>query len=497
MSEGNSPDLDGQYGWSEEEGAYGANIPSGGGTYFGETPVFVTSEGTATCEGTITVTFTWNDGGDENNLPPPVVLVKETSIAEWDGDDGNCVNGLGHDPEATSHGEVSEGSMWRAVEDPGPTFQIQCSPSAWATLEEVEYPHLAATAEVWCSVECVVTTLLLSGVLEPGVDNRLMIGQRLEAEVTYDGDVPTSANDVYLWSTSEGDPFTDYTADEEEGDFFPWSPGEEISMQVYFAEPSDDIEVSAEVTLSYINPQLGSPDIEFTVYANVEAVAPNLGINVVMGYGDLLYATQQPQNWPPVGVSLSNPTRLGLWHAVRNSVPWGVWFVGTVDTPNDFDDGGSGTWNWTQLVTSTDRWYRNSSSEYYDRNSNFSTGDPRLDKAFPYEATYSADGSSGVASDCPSEPIESGHEEIEIEDHFHMYMFYLPPGYDSNFVPLRRVTWWWQAHALKGTPNWSITQRDEDATVDSVESGLPQHPEWTDNIANYPGYTLRSSLIFR
>ncbi|MEX2242301.1 MAG: hypothetical protein WD716_00495 [Fimbriimonadaceae bacterium] len=319
----------------------------------------------------------------------------------------------------------------------------------------------------------------------------------MEAEVTYDGDVPTSANDVYLWSTSEGDPFTDYTADEEEGDFFPWSPGEEISMQVYFAEPSDDIEVSAEVTLSYINPQLGSPDIEFTVYANVEAVAPNLGINVVMGYGDLLYATQQPQNWPPVGVSLSNPTRLGLWHAVRNSVPWGVWFVGTVDTPNDFDDGGSGTWNWTQLVTSTDRWYRNSSSEYYDRNSNFSTGDPRLDKAFPYEATYSADGSSGVASDCPSEPIESGHEEIEIEDHFHMYMFYLPPGYDSNFVPLRRVTWWWQAHALKGTPNWSITQRDEDATVDSVESGLPQHPEWTDNIANYPGYTLRSSLIFR
>lgn len=485
-STGNSLDLDGDFEWSEVEDAYGAEVPSGGGWYSGETPIFLPAEGQATCSGTITVTFTWNDGGDENNLPPPVVLVKETSIAEWDGDDGNCDNGLGHDPEPTSHGEVSEGSKWRAVEDPGPTFQIQCSPSASATLEEVEYPHLAANAEVWYSVECIVTTLLLSGVLEPGVDNRLMIGQRLEAEVTYDGDVPTGANDKYVWSTSGGEPFADYFADEEEGELVPWSPLETITTFVYFAEPVEDLIIFAQVTLSDVNPQLiANPDIEFTVYGAVETVAPNLGLSVVLGHGDLYPST-------------SNPTKLQLWHGVRLTITSGIWFVGSVDTPADFDDTDDGTWNWTQLVTGTNRWYRNSSDEYYDRNSNFSSGDPRLDTNFPYKnTTFPANGSVQASDDVPSEPISGGHEEIAIEDHFFMYVLYLPPGANSKYVPLRRITWWWQAHALKGTPNWSITQSDEEATIEGVESGLPQHPEWTDNIANYPGYTLRSSPFFR
>ena len=61
-------------------GGWGGTAPTGGSPQGG--PI---GAGTGDCSGQITVTFTWNQEGDPNSLPPEAVIIKQTHLGQIPG----------------------------------------------------------------------------------------------------------------------------------------------------------------------------------------------------------------------------------------------------------------------------------------------------------------------------------------------------------------------------------------------------------------------------
>ena len=332
-----------------------------------------------------------------------------------------------------------------------------------------------AFAGVAYEVEVHEVRISLSGVNDPVNDKRLMIGQQLTATVTYGGTVPTSGSDTYSWSFSDGDPFANYSASNSTATLTEWASANATATTCYFATPALDIQVAADVTLP-------AEGLSFTVENELSSIEPSFSIQPYLGTAEFVSGT-----FPSFTINAMNPSEMALWSSSYNSQTAGMWYVGSVDTPSDFETPAHGDWNWTQVMKGMSRWYRHKNGSYYDYNGNFS-GAPRLDTLYPYDGTYTANGSSGVSSDTPGSPIESYMTERSIDDQFDMFMLYRPPGTNSKYVPLHHINWWWLAHGVKGSMPWTFSGRDQ-----NIENSLtyPAHPEWTDNVANYSGYTQR------
>ena len=110
--------------------------------------------------------------------------------------------------------------------------------------------------------------------------------------------------------------------------------------------------------------------------------------------------------FPGLTINYSNPSELALWGGEYESETRGIWFIGDVETPSVFNSQGSGYWNWTQVVTSMNIWYKETTGDYYDYNGNFTSGPlilPRLDTAYPYAGPYFAYGATFETEDTPGE----------------------------------------------------------------------------------------------
>lgn len=108
--------------WSDD---YGTNSNGfyGGSGKSSDYPNSAPATGSASSEGSpISITLNWDNQGNPNDLPPPYVIVHETSTATWLGGIGYCDNGL-EDPHIQDIGfGISTGTSTWLLPNPGNTI---------------------------------------------------------------------------------------------------------------------------------------------------------------------------------------------------------------------------------------------------------------------------------------------------------------------------------------------------------------------------------------
>ncbi len=178
----------------------------------------------------------------------------------------------------------------------------------------------------------------------------------------------------------------------------------------------------------------------------------------------------------------------------------GVEFRGSVDVPNEF---APGSWGFVQLV-SGDIWglYQDSNGADHIRRSAWSTlTAPVLDNKFLYGPMYDYEGFVADTSPTNSKPrftndtpkVRLANEVTDIGllrctemldyGDFTMYLMFKPNGEGSQWVPLRKLHWWWRGKAI-WTGNGFVFQlspppvsdQGKDAPVDTTD-----HPVWNQN----------------
>jgi hypothetical protein len=271
-------------------GGWGGTAPTGGSTQGG--PI---GPGTGDCTGQITATFTWNNGGDLNSLPPEAVIIKQTSSASWAGDSGACNDGLGDPAVPSAGGQTSSGVHWIARSNPGNSFQITVTPSATVSAGGgFQFgPPEGGSCSVTFGVETYSVRMAIHGVIPIGTDQALLIGQKFSAEISLDPGSPTSANDTYAWTVSGGDPFADYSMPPPSGPgvYTPFSSPNSATMACYFAHPQSGITVTCSVglPLAGINLNLSKN--------NIASVAPDYALQVIQGTPQMVLDGTIPGLW--------------------------------------------------------------------------------------------------------------------------------------------------------------------------------------------------------
>lgn len=445
-------------------GLYGGGASTGGG--FGS--FLVAGPGSASCSGTITATFTWNNEGDEGNLPPQTVIIREDSTAEWGGDSGSASNGLGHSAVNQTYSGVSTGTKWSYRQDPGTEFQVTVTPSASASFSSNSSSGLLAGA---CNVEYVahsyIARLTFTGTIPGDPIERILIGQELEAELVLGLDEQLlSESDTFSWDISGGSPFTSYEADEDGAELNEWeSPVNALFTTCHFGKAQNSVAVSVTAYIHDI-------DLEFTVSRSVKPEPPDpLSFTVLAGDPELM-------NGPDP--DLNDPNTLRLWWAVNHqSEVEGAWFRGTITTPIDYVDGeDGGEWCLVQLVTSIQATYY-ANGEIYDSSANFS-GDVYLDALYPYRGEW-FDGDD-IERERPGSPAlpfpDPDLTLIHYAVSFEVYVLYLPPREGSQPVPVRKWTWSFTGTGEIGNP-WTVTG----SSLAEEVTGTPSHPIWIKNTA--------------
>ncbi len=139
----------------------------------------VYGHGSVTCAGQIVVTCTWYNGGDPSDLPPQCAVLTETASASWSGEAGNCADGLGHPETTQQYSGQSQGTKYTVVNSPGQSFQVACSPSAFALLSQgASVPGITyATATVSYRASVTPVSIVLSGTTRQWNADHALIGQ--------------------------------------------------------------------------------------------------------------------------------------------------------------------------------------------------------------------------------------------------------------------------------------------------------------------------------
>ncbi len=89
---------------------------------------------------------------------------------------------------------------------------------------------------------------------------------------------------------------------------------------------------------------------------------------------------------------------------------------------------------------------------------------------------------ASYATDAPyHEPVD-GDDWVTVEDSAEMWLMFKPEGEHAEWVPLRKVSWWWQGDARKEDGEWHLEWGDNSDNPQSDET--TQHPEWDLNVIN-------------
>ncbi len=449
-------------------GTYGAGTWTGGGDP-GPPPVGALGPGSCSCTGMITATFVWNNGGDSANLPPQVVLIKETSSASWYGDSGSCSDGLGDTPVNSQHGQLSAGVRWTARPSPGKTFSITLSPSAQAMIGENSPAGPAGSSQVSYQAQATPVRIAFSGVVDPLRDKRLVTGQQLAATIAYDGEVPPGQTYSYSWSVSGCSPFASYTATAALGKLFPYVPGTEQTTSCYFAR-----EGSAKIGCSVTISTNSIPLLTFSLADTVGTKGPDLKlVNAFIGTFRLLNGNVEV---------FQNPNRFQLVNPPHSG---GFSILGMVADPSYPLTTWPGTWNYTQLVC-PNAWTVDGDGHRTDWPNNGLWG---LDGDFPTppSANYSTGELQGQLQEFYDSPgfkddPNSGGQGINsmsllhYDAQFRLYVMYKPPG-TSQWIPRALVNWNVSDEATQSSGTWSYGQRVN--LIDPNFVYYPDHPEWT------------------
>lgn len=446
-----------------ESSPRGKTVPTGAGQWTLGGP------GTASCTGTITITFEWDPAGT-GQPPPEAVVLKETSTAQWIGTTGSCSNGLGNAPTAIPNGQSSTGVKYTVKNNPGSSFTVTCSPSASTSYPDppVDGPQ-AGTASVWYSCKVYPVRILLGGSVQHGGTPSLLIGQRLVASLDI-GDLPVTGI-TYNWSASSN-AFANYVIapDSSSATFTPMPASVQSPTMTCYAKRDGVLTVSCVFASN-------NPSLAITLSKNVTCVKPNLVIDeesvgqFYMGTGSSLSVINP--DW--MRLLLFNPNRSGMTVVAKVTDP-GPPFTSAAS---------KGTWAYVQTVKPEWSYVRTDGTSYVsDEN-----GKWWLDGSFPYPIVggpfWADPQQSWQFGDSPGAGSLSIASWLSYKADFSLFVMYLPPGQESKWVPLRRTGWSCkgvvQRDRLIGVVNgqeiweWIFVENSAgiNATVDS-----PNHPSW-------------------
>lgn len=475
--------------WTRNYDAIPFTYRYGGSWNSQDEPVFPfnppASYGSVTCSGQITVTMTWKPtDGDDDDTPPPYVMIVMDSTANWSGDSGNCANGLDHSPVPNpplNGYQQSSGISYELVAGKDEIIRY-ITPTAYAL---VNNPALGesttAVAGVSIKYTAVPIEIKLTGVLHPDKDRRILIGQTLGAYVSIGG-LPMGNNPTYEWDVSGGDPFQEFVVNYVSGqpesayvDEFSPQTTEELSTHLRTHSESP-----YQVTCTFYWPWRNTT-LELT--EDVLASKPSASTSVETVFPDL-YAV----SGSTYVQTMTDPDATA--HRQEDPFVPGIEWIGDIETPSVF--GGGGSWAIVQLITPGRE--RDGLVPFDTRPEPGLPAIPinglqGLDKVFPYpgfppysDGIYPADGTPRSSNDNPQEPVIIGllyNHWVDVLDSFDTYYFYKPPGTYSQWVPLRKLDWYWEsaAHCNAGVATWVWDARG--AAWSYSGSFFPPHPEWT------------------
>ena len=425
--------------------------------------------GTATCSGTITATFTWNDQGNSANEPPDIAVVKEVATASWIGDIGQCANGLGSPVTPLTFGGTSSGTRYTSVESPGQSFQVTCSPLASSYFSEYSTTGLiGGNVSVAYQASAHPIRIHVTGI-NP-TTNTMLIGQKLVASISTGG-LPAATNQVWNVSGS-GAPFSDYQATQQSATYTGWTAPSTgtSSIEFYLAKPLNAT-ITCEFDLTFAGLSIG-------LKHPLLPQEPSIIVDSA--------AISSAQMLP-----VSAPTMFGLKGLTLGPDTVGMYQLGWIETPEPYrhqlppelDFGGQGH---CQLIVDESKY--GNPGEYFQPVRGLA-----LDGNFPYNNWVPTDDRANrwfVFSDSPRVETETpgqliSYAPIAFDHVFNMFTLYLAPANaagQSKIVPVRRKPWTFKATASYSS-NWSVTNYN---TGLGTLVDYPPHPTWNQFIGIDP-----------
>jgi hypothetical protein len=183
--------------------------------------------------------------------------------------------------------------------------------------------------------------------------------------------------------------------------------------------------------------------------------------------------------------------RIGLFAVPGTTDTNGITFTGNVTVPAPF---AAGKFNWVQL--NNDGRKRTKKDGTKEKVKVFGTY--VVDTTYPYEpgpftahpgtAGGYATGGAQTDSDSPADflPGDDSLTNRSNDGTYDMYLMFLPPGTNSRYVPLKKMTWTWK-YAVTNAPVGGVAKWTIDGGSTGQTKGDPvdttDHPQWTANWA--------------
>ena len=435
---------------------------SGGGTEatFGTENDGTVHHGEVTCTGTITIGYTWNDDGDPNNLPPPMVYVQETSSADWFGGSpdagpihGSCHSGLDHEQSFSSpqYSYVS-GSRYTIINNPGMYFERSCSPSAEVYGGGGAPPNSPSgfiDAEVYYGVAVTEIRVNLAGVTQQGSQKLVLTGQLVTASLVgaqlvnwnvsgavfnfFKSTSPTPANPCGEKGFTTADfsalNFDFFTKDEDIVEVYAVADVQTPYETFHLNVPADPIHSHKPTTLWKVTSQITQFDVG--------------------GYGPVL----DPGAFGPSDEAAHN-----------DGQEWKV----DVTVPPPFS-GGDGCFS-QNVTTARFAYYIGATQPPYRQVDPYN-GIEGLDVGFPYQDIIWSVPNPGLAGDSPQQSVRRPFKKVMATDSMATWAMYKPTASptsrvpSSSWIPLQNYTWGWSGEANQlldasthqATGMWSLT----------------------------------------
>lgn len=423
--------------------------------------------GEAKCEGTITMTFVWNDAGT-GEPPPSAVIIKETGAAGWQagnaaGNTGTCSNTLGHatqnQPSGETIGQSASGVKYSVRQSPGQSFQVSSTPTASVNAPTETEAMLGGVCSVSYQVEVSPLRLILDGGLQTPALSRYLIGQRWIANLAPAPLTPAS----HIWAVTGGSPFANYTASASSALLTYITNVTSPSCVGYFASPATAT-ISCTVAFSVPSGSLPGAGVLATVSQATEVSQPFVA--------DIDSATGYVAGNPP-----DNPSAIGAYGfgLPQYEESLGAVFSARITTPSEFElYSDHGAWSFVQTIdVGRDRVSGGVNQRRMLLGPNGEHITYGLDNIYPYMGWFGS-GELGTCGDRPQEVLIDA-TSYSINEHFSMYVFYQPPGLLSKPVPIGKWLWWWSGSAT-GAPGyiWQVTPGV--VGCDGFEGAT--HPQW-------------------
>ncbi|MCW3095744.1 MAG: hypothetical protein JWL77_1362 [Chthonomonadaceae bacterium] len=451
----------------------------GGYAYYDTTYTYSDPDpSSSSCSGPITTVFTWvpDYTGD---TPPNSAIITETSnvsgTARGSATDPPTVsadNGLGT-PQTITNGNgpyskiaTSNGTVYWVYSQPGLRFTIPSrSPACSGSLNK---GYTMANLTYTATATPVILTLSGS-INDPNYTVHILIGQGCTGILTADGF--TFSN--YQW-TVPGETFASFqiASDQTWGHAYAVTTSMLTQPNPHWYWKKDDANLTVSCTAEvYLN----GNDLGFTVTGTrqVSVDAPDYFYSSTPGVSD--YITS------PSGI------KAGVTFGPNGEIP-GMTFKGRVSTPYFYRTayGTAGIWTFTQLCNITNYMRLWTSPNGVTNSTN---GAYDLDGQFLYsdEGPWAADSDESQmppntheTDDSPEIDFVTACNYVSFTDLFNMYMMYLPPGNDVQWVPLHMEQWSWhgegQLSGSFGTGTWGPLPGGSIFNDGGVRTWI--HPDW-------------------